>query len=66
MIVTPHRSSLVQRYGGAELPATGLWTLHRTSFVGISTRRGAHRLRVSDGALNITEPPQPVGPGHRR
>ena len=51
------RSSLILRHGDAELPADGRWTLHRASFVGISTRRNRRRLTVADGSLTIIAPP---------
>jgi hypothetical protein len=52
-----NRLSLVQRRGDAELPANGRWTLHRASFVGISTRRHRRQLSVADGSLTIVGPP---------
>jgi hypothetical protein len=54
---TTNRLSLVQRRGDAELPANGRWTLHRASFVGISTRRHRRQLSVADGSLTIVGPP---------
>jgi hypothetical protein len=57
MPTTSHRSSLIQRHGDAELPADGRWTLHRASFVGISTRRSRRQLTVADGWLTIIAPP---------
>ncbi len=39
MITTRNGSSLIQHHGGAELPCEGLWTLHRASFIGLSTPR---------------------------
>ena len=57
MPTTSHRSSLIQRHGDAELPADGRWTLHRASFVGITTRRNQRQLTVADGSLTIIAPP---------
>ena len=57
MHTASYRSSLIQRHGDAELPADGRWTLHRASFVGISTRRNRRQLTVADGSLTIIAPP---------
>jgi hypothetical protein len=53
-----HVASLIQRLGGVELPAPGRWTLHRSSFVGISNGRHRSQVAVSDGLLTIADPPE--------
>lgn len=56
MIAIPDSSSLVQRRGDAELPAAGRWQLHRSSFVGVSSRRGELQVLVRNGSLDVTDP----------
>src|SRR5262245_59526551 len=56
--VDPSVEHLIQRRADAELPASGRWELHRSSFVGVSAGRDHRQLLVADGALTITDPPQ--------
>jgi hypothetical protein len=51
-------ASLVQRHADAELPAAGQWTLHRSSFVGLTIGRHRGQIAVTDGSLTITDPPE--------
>jgi hypothetical protein len=57
MTTIPSHQTLVLRTGDKELPAPGRWTLHPASFVGVSTHRGPTRTSVSDGSLDVREPP---------
>jgi hypothetical protein len=55
---SPTIASLVQRRAGIELPAAGHWTLHRSSFVGLTIGRHRGQIAVTDGSLTITDPPE--------
>jgi hypothetical protein len=50
--------SLIQRRGAAELPASGIWSLHQSSHVSVSSGASRRRLAVSAGTLVVAGDPE--------